>query len=175
MDYLTEKQVKELMKACKADRHSYRNATAILIAFRHGLRNSELCNLTWDNVNLDEGILEIIRRKNSRSGFHPMRGDEIRRLRKLKRTNNQSVYVFSNQNRNQLSTRSFTYIVQNAGKKIGLTLSPHILRHSCGFHLAAQGLDTRLIQDYLGHKKIENTVIYTKISPDRFKEIKWDN
>jgi site-specific recombinase XerD len=49
---------------------------------------------------------------------------------------------------------------------------PHMLRHACGFFLAEQGTDTRLIQDYLGHKDIKNTVICTETSQRRLSAVR---
>ncbi|ECH5906058.1 tyrosine-type recombinase/integrase, partial [Salmonella enterica] len=54
---------------------------------------------------------------------------------------------------------------------LGLAIHPHMLRHACGYALANQGLDTRLIQDYLGHRNISHTVRYTASNPDRFKKV----
>jgi len=48
--------------------------------------------------------------------------------------------------------------------------SLQMLRHACGFKLANQGVDTRALQHYLGHKNIQHTVRYTELSPDRFRD-----
>jgi len=61
----------------------------------------------------------------------------------------------------------------NAAKVVPVKVYPHIFRHSCGYYLANQGYDTRLIQDYLGHRNINNTLIYTTIAEHRFRIIKW--
>jgi type 1 fimbriae regulatory protein FimB/type 1 fimbriae regulatory protein FimE len=64
-------------------------------------------------------------------------------------------------------------MIKRAGKmaKLPFPIHPHMLRHACGYKLAAQGFDTRLIQDYLGHRQISRTVIYTELNPERFNEI----
>ncbi len=173
MDYLTEKQIKELMGACKEDRQSYRNSSLILIGFRHGLRRSEICDLTWQDINLEDGFIFCRRKKGSVSGYHPLKGEEIRRLRRLKRQNKQSLYCFESQQKTQLSRKMVEIIISRAGQRIGLKITPHILRHSCGFHLVNQGLDTRLVQVYLGHKNIQNTITYTKVAHHRFMMIEW--
>jgi len=173
VDYLTDNQINQLIQASKGSNHGYRNSTAILLAFRHGLRSIELLNLEWRDIDLDGGRIYIRRAKGSKSGYHPLRGDEIRRLRRLQRESKSSL-VFISQKGSPLTTRGFRYIVGSLGEKAGLgKIHPHILRHSCGYHLANQGLDTRLIQDYLGHVEISNTVVYTKTNPERFKEIQW--
>jgi len=53
--------------------------------------------------------------------------------------------------------------------KFKYAVHPHMLRHACGFKLANDGVDTRALQHYLGHKSIQHTVRYTELSPDRFK------
>jgi len=172
MDYLTETQIKQLMDRAKSSRNGHRDSTAILIAYRHGLRISELVSLKWSDIDLESGRLLIKRSKNGNSGYHPLQGDEIRQLRRLKRTGNEQ-FVFCSEQGNPITPRTFGYIVSRAGKGLAWEISPHILRHSCGYHLANQGLDTRLIQDYLGHKNIASTVVYTRTNPERFREIEW--
>jgi site-specific recombinase XerD len=56
-----------------------------------------------------------------------------------------------------------------AGEGLGISVHPHMLRHGCGFRLANKGIDTRSIQQYMGHSAISSTVIYTEIAPERFK------
>jgi len=116
----------------------------ILVAFRHGLRASEVCDLQWSQIELDAGRLHVRRAKRGTPSVHPIRGDEIRALRKLRR--------------------------ENPTAKMPFAVHPHMLRHACGFKLANDGHDTRSLQHYLGHKNIQHTVRYTEMSPDRFKD-----
>jgi integrase len=84
--YLTEKEIEQLMDcARKHSRHGHRDATMILVAYRHGLRASELCDLQWHQIELSEGRLHVHRVKNGTPSVHPIRGDEMRALRKLRR------------------------------------------------------------------------------------------
>src|SRR5262245_60352527 len=84
--YLTEREVERLMDcARKHGRYGHRDATMILVAYRHGLRASEVCDLQWQQIELSEGRLHVHRVKNGISSVHPIRGDEIRALRKLRR------------------------------------------------------------------------------------------
>ena len=78
----------------KHSRYGHRDATAILIAYRHGLRASELCELTWNMIELDSGRIHVRRAKNGVDSTHPLTGKEIRALRQLRRDNLQSRYVF---------------------------------------------------------------------------------
>src|SRR5262249_28100233 len=84
--YLTEREVERLMDCTrKHGRYGHRDATMILVAYRHGLRASEVCALQWQQVELSEGRLHVHRVKNGISSVHPIRGDEMRALRKLRR------------------------------------------------------------------------------------------
>jgi len=85
-EYLTPDEVDKLMAAAgKLGRHGHRDRTLILIAFRHALRVSELVALRWDQVDLKQGLLHVNRSKNGTPSSHPLRGPEIRALRRLKR------------------------------------------------------------------------------------------
>src|SRR6516165_139078 len=93
--YLTEREVERLMDcARKYGRYGHRDATMILVAYRHGLRASEVCDLQWQQIELSEGRLHVQRVKNGISNVHPVRGDEMRALRKLRRDYPTDAYVF---------------------------------------------------------------------------------
>jgi type 1 fimbriae regulatory protein FimB/type 1 fimbriae regulatory protein FimE len=79
--------------------------------------------------------------------------------------------VFTTERGGPLTTSGFGKIVARAGEEagLGMPIHPHMLRHACGYYLANQGQDTRVIQAYLGHADIRNTVIYTELAPDRFR------
>ena len=80
--------------ARKGSRWGHRDATMILIGYRHGLRASELCDLSWSQVELSTGRLHVRRAKNGSPSVHPMQGDEIRALRRLEREQGPSSHVF---------------------------------------------------------------------------------
>ncbi len=170
-------QVEELIAAAKAiGRHGHRNATMIMVAFRHGLRVSELISLRWEQVDLKVGLLHVSRRKNGISSTHPLYGPETRALRKIARDYPDTVYVFVTQQKAPMTDSMFRKIVARAGEatEIGMPIHPHMLRHSTGFKLANDGRDTRSIQHYLGHKNIQHTVLYTQLSSERFLEL-WED
>jgi type 1 fimbriae regulatory protein FimB/type 1 fimbriae regulatory protein FimE len=162
---------KLIVTAGRIGRHGHRDATMILTAYRHGLRVGELVSLRWDQVNLAEGLLHVVRLKGSASSTHPLRGPEIRALRRLKREYEGQLYVFTTERSGPLTTSTVRKLVARAGiaAGIGFPVHPHMLRHATGFKLANDGQDTRSVQQYLGHKSIRHTVRYTEISPDRFK------
>ncbi len=171
-EYLTASEVQALMDAArKTGRHGHRDATLILIAYRHGLRVSELVSLRWDQIDLSQGLLHVARVKNGTPSTHPLRGPEIRALRRLQRDYPASPYVFTTERKGPLTTDNVRKIVARAGDraKIGFPVHPHMLRHACGYKLANDGHDTRALQHYLGHKNIQHTVRYTELAPDRFK------
>jgi len=137
----------------------------ILIAYRHGLRASEVTNLRVSDLALSTGMVYCRRAKNWRSSLHPMKPDEALALQKVlqQRKLQASDYVFPSERAEQMSRSAFWRVVAHAGERAGLPVKAyaHQLRHGCGYYLANKGCDLRLIQDYLGHKQIQNTVRYT--------------
>src|SRR5262249_24580757 len=77
-DYLTEREVEKLMDAAKANRWGHRDATAILLAYRHGLRASELMALRWDDIDFRTSKLHVRRAKGGTGSVHPLRAKELR-------------------------------------------------------------------------------------------------
>ena len=175
-EHLSEKEVSALLDAAKKKgRHGHRDATLILLAYRHALRVSELVALRWDQIDLSQGLLHVSRAKNGTPSTHPLRGPEIRALRRLQRDYS-GPYVFVTERKGPLTTSAVRKIIARAGERarIGFPVHPHMLRHACGFKLANDGHDTRAIQHYLGHKNIQHTVRYTELAPDRFNGF-WDD
>jgi len=173
-EHLTPDEVEQLINAAKSvGRHRHRDATLILMAFRHGLRVSELVALRWDMVDLKQGLLHVNRLKNGVASTHPIRGPELRALRKLQRDYPDTPYLFVTERKGPLTTSTVRKIVTRAGIIVfgkGFPVHPHMLRHSAGYKLANDGRDTRAIQHYLGHKNIQHTVRYTELSANRFKD-----
>ena len=172
-EYLTDTEVATLMKAAVCvGRHGARDAALILIAYRHGLRVSELASLRWDQVDLQQDLLHVTRRKNGIASVHPLRGPELRALRRLQRDYPHTAYVFVSERKAPLTVDAIRKIVNRAGREGGIEFQvhPHMLRHGTGYKLANDGQDTRAIQQYLGHRNIQNTTRYTELAPDRFKD-----
>jgi type 1 fimbriae regulatory protein FimE len=171
-EHLTAEEVGQLMSAAgHIGRHGHRDASLILLAYRHGLRVSELVALRWDQIDLKQGMLHVARLKNGVASTHPLRGPELRALRRLRREYVDSPYVFATERRGPLTDSGVRKIVARAGLAggLGFPVHPHMLRHACGFKLANDGHDTRAIQHYLGHRNIQHTVRYTELAPGRFK------
>ena len=170
-EYLTEREIEKLIKAAGENRWGHRDATAILIAYRHGLRASELVALRWDDIDFQTGKLHVRRAKGGTASVHPIGGRELRALRKLKRETPASIYVFVSERLAPLSVAGYQRMVARAGEaaRFPFLIHSHMLRHSCGYKLANDGQDTRAIQHYLGHRSITSTVRYTALAPDQFK------
>lgn len=172
-EYLSETEVKSVMAAAtRCGRHGLRDSALILIAYRHGLRVSELVALRWDQVDLPQGLLHVTRLKNGVPSVHPLRGPELRALRQLQRDYPETPYVFVSERKAPLTPDTVRKIVARAGERarIGFPIHPHMLRHATGYKLANDGQDTRAIQHYLGHRNIQHTTRYTELAPDRFKD-----
>ena len=172
-EYLTAEEVDKLGSAARSlGRHGHRDSTLILVAFRHGLRVSELVALRWDMIDLKQGLMHVSRLKNGVNSTHPLRGPELRALRKLKRDYPDTPYVFVTERKGPLTASAVRKIITRAGDiaKLGMPIHPHMLRHSTGYKLANDGHDTRAIQLYLGHKNIQHTVRYTELASGRFND-----
>jgi site-specific recombinase XerD len=171
-EYLTPEEVERLTAAAKRNRHGHRDATMILVTYRHGLRVSELVGLEWQQVDFAGANLHVRRVKRGTPSVHPIRGDELRALRKLQREAPKSPFVFVSERGAPFTTAGFARMVERAAlaADLGIKAHPHMLRHACGYALANRGHDTRRLQAYLGHKNIAHTVRYTELAPDRFKE-----
>ena len=170
-EYLTEAEVERLIEAAKGNRHRHRDATMVLVAYRHGLRASELTDFRWEQVDLRTATLHVRRIKKGTPSTHPILGDELRALRRLQREEPKSPFVFTSERGAPFSTAGFARMLERAGAvaKLPFKVHPHMLRHACGYALANRGHDTRALQAYLGHRNIQHTVRYTELSPMRFK------
>jgi len=170
-EHLTEREVEALIAAAKGNRWGQRDAIMILIAFRHGLRASELCELQWSDVEFETGNLHLRRAKGGATGTHPLLGDELRALRDLKREA-KSPFIFVSERGAPFSVSGLAKLVERAGveAKIPFPVHAHMLRHACGYALANKGTDTRTLHAYLGHRSIQSTVRYALavLSPHLF-------
>ena len=175
--HLVAAEVEKLLAATKGTRNAARDRCLLLLMFRHGLRVSEACGLGLAQVDIDSRVLHVTRLKEGLSTTHPLRGDELRAIKAwlADRTQMQpdTDAFFLSERRRPLSRKTAWVMIRDYGRRAGLPIAahPHMLRHACGFALADQGADTRLIQDYLGHRNIQHTVRYTATNPARFERL----
>jgi type 1 fimbriae regulatory protein FimB len=174
-NFLTENEIKKFFEAAKKGRHGIRDYCLMLMAYRHGLRVSELIDIRLQDLDLETGRIYVRRLKGSLSTHQPIEGTELRAIRAWLRQrenypNVSSNYLFLSE-RGMLTRQAINYVVEQISKraKFIFKVNPHMLRHSTGFYLANKGNDTRLIQDYLGHKNITHTVRYTRTAAHRFE------
>ena len=147
------------------------------MAYRHAFRVSELVALRWDAVDFTHGRLHVSRRKNGTPAVHPLTGRELRALRRLKREQESiSPHVFTSERGSPFSTAGVRKMIARLGvaAHFDFPVHPHMLRDACGFKLANDGVDTRSLQSYLGHRNIQHTVKYTELASTRFKNF-WED
>jgi site-specific recombinase XerD len=171
-EHFTPDEVEALTEASRGNRWGHRDATMILLTYRHGLRAAEVCDLRWDQVDFNGAVLHVRRVKNGTPSTHPVQGDELRALRRLQRESPASPFVFVSERGSPFTTAGFARMIERAAATAGLELKahPHMLRHACGYALANKGHDTRAIQGWLGHRSITSTAVYTALAPSRFKD-----
>jgi site-specific recombinase XerD len=169
-EHLTETEIEKLLAVLQRNRHGQRDWLIGLMIYRHGLRVSEACDLRWDDIDLASRTIVIRRLKGSRDSTHYLERDELAGLRRLPR---QSAYVFVNERGDPFKRMGIARLIERAGEAAGLAFPVHVhmLRHSCGYALANKGMDTRRLQHYLGHASIANTVRYSAMSPEPFRDI----
>jgi type 1 fimbriae regulatory protein FimB len=187
--HLTLLEVDRLLAATKDNpRTGLRDRCLILLMFRHGLRVTEACAMRMDQVDLESKIIQVRRLKGGLSTTQPLRTEEIRLLKGWMAERERWLRqwsqggsggtpdrqaLFLSTRGTALSRKTFWALLRRYGALADLPLPPHphMLRHACGFALADQGADTRLIQDYLGHRNIQHTVRYTATNPVRFEKL----
>lgn len=176
-EYLTAAEMNKLLEAAKKTaRNGHRNYMIVLLTYRHGLRVGEVADLRWSDISFEEGTILCRRLKGSKDSTHFLEGDELRGLRRLQRESPGSPFVFTDSKGCpfKVGPTGGCPAISSMIKRVGEGLFPfpihaHMLRHACGYYLANRGIDTRTIQDYMGHRNIQNTERYTQLAPNKFK------
>ncbi|RTF16690.1 tyrosine-type DNA invertase, partial [Serratia marcescens] len=176
--YLTQSEVERLLQQALAGGNAERDYCLIYMSFIHGFRVSEVCHLRLSDLDLRGHSLYIRRIKSGFSTSHPLLKDELRAIRawlavRAGLPGADSDWVFLSRQGNALTRQRVYQIISQLGQAADISVvpHPHMLRHACGFALADRGIDTRLIQDYLGHKNIRHTVRYTASNAERFEGV----
>jgi type 1 fimbriae regulatory protein FimB/type 1 fimbriae regulatory protein FimE len=173
-EHLTEAEMTKLLGALKDNRHGHRDWLIGLLIYRHGLRVSEACDLRWDDIDFAKRTIIIRRLKGSHDSTHFLERDELAGLKRLQREQEPTAaYVFVNERGQPFGRMGIARLIERAGEAAALPFPVHVhmLRHATGYALAAKGMDTRRLQHFLGHASITNTVRYTAMSPEPFKDI----
>ncbi len=168
IQYLT---TDELVRLISVIDHK-RDKAIFLIAYRHGLRASEVGLLHETDLDFKKLRIRVQRLKGSLSGEHPLQPDEARILKaylKERRTHwryKDSPLLFPSNRNAPISRWQLNVLMQHYGKRAGIPREKqhfHVLKHSIATHLLAAGDDLRFVQDWLGHSNIQNTIIYTHL------------
>lgn len=179
--HLTQDEVAALLQAAKKGAHPERDYCLLTLCFLHGFRASEVRRLRLSDIDLTGRRICIYRLKKGFSTMHPLLDEELTALSAWLEMrsyflNADSEWLFLSRQGNPLSRQRLYQLISRLGvvAGIGVLAHPHMLRHACGFALADRGVDTRLIQDYLGHRNIRHTVWYTASNARRFHGV-WED
>jgi integrase len=162
--WLTQDELKKLFSVIK----NPRDFAIFLLAYRHGLRISEIGLLRVDDIDFKQQRIMIHRLKGSLSGYHPLQPDEIKALKRaIKARAIDSPTLFLSRRSEAIAKRSIHDLATTYGELAGIPEEKrhfHVLKHSIATHLLDAGADLRWIQDWLGHAQVQNTVIYAQIT-----------
>jgi type 1 fimbriae regulatory protein FimB len=165
--FFTRSELERILTAAKTS--SARDYAMVLLAYRHGLRASEVCRIEISHIELDAGNIYCIRGKGSISNWQALAKDEIKAIKSYmrKRPKTDSPHLFISRNGGPLSRTQFYRVFRQLCEKVGIPEDkrhPHCLKHSLGSHLANAGVPVQVIQMRMGHRNIQNTMIYVQMS-----------
>jgi integrase len=124
-EHLTPSEVDALIEAAKKNRYGHRDATMILMAYRHGFRPSELVDVRWDQVDFAGSRLHVRRAKRGTPATHPLQGDTMRALRRLRKEAPHAEFVFVSERGSPFSPAGFAKMIERAGKEAGFRFKAH--------------------------------------------------
>lgn len=174
-NFLNQQEIEKMIAATAMGKNRARDECMLLMCFIHGLRVTELINLRFSDIELQTKRISVSRLKNGFTVQHPLQPREIVAIENWLQIRSgfldaDTPWLFLSKHGGQLSRQQFYRLVRKYGEMAGLDtqVHPHMLRHACGYALADKGFDTRLIQNYLGHRNIQNTAIYTTSNTPHF-------
>jgi len=170
INFLTQDEMRRLLDII----NSTRDYTIFLLAYRHGLRASEIGMLSTADLDLKQYRVRIHRLKNSLEGLHPLQPDEVKALKAyIKERISNFPALFLSRNDTPISRRRLDELMKHYGERAAIPESKrhfHALKHSIATHLLDAGTDLRFVQDWIGHASIRNTVIYAQLTSRRWNE-----
>jgi integrase/recombinase XerD len=170
INFLTQDELRRLLDVID----SKRDYAIFLLAYRHGLRASEVGMLQTADLDVKQYRLRIHRLKNSLAGLHPLQPDEVKALKAyLKERNNNVPVLFLSRNHTPISRRRLDELMKHYCEQADIPASKrhfHALKHSIATHLLDAGADLRFVQDWIGHASIGNTIIYAQLTSRRRDE-----
>ncbi len=179
-EHLSQDEVKAIIRAARAQsRYPDRDAAAIWIAYNHGLRVSELCDLRWADVRWGERKLNVRRLKGPRSGEHDLTETDLRMLgpvRKARSTPKPADHVFINERGAAMTASGFrkmlARLMMPTDDLAALAIHPHMLRHAAGYDMAGRDGDIHKTASFLGHKRIDTTMRYRHLDAAQFSGLR---
>ena len=151
-----------------------RDRALLELFYSSGLRLSEVCALRWRDLDTAMALVQV-QGKGRRDRLVPVGSHALNALAQWRADSGgaDEAPIFPGRNGGPISQRAIQLRIKQLAQRQGLFkhVHPHMLRHGCGYALADQGADTRLIQDYLGHRNIQHTVRYTATNPARFERL----
>jgi integrase/recombinase XerD len=177
---LSEDEVESLLNApVVTDPLGSRDRCMLEVLYATGLRVSELVNLRYSQVNMNQGVVRIVG-KGNRERLIPLGEEAVRWLREFLGggrgeilLDRSSEYLFPTRRGDRMTRQAFWHIIKRYARKsnIDKELSPHTLRHAFATHLLNHGADLRVVQMLLGHSDLSTTQIYTHVARERMKEL----
>jgi integrase/recombinase XerD len=156
---------------------NFRNSVMVELLYSSGLRVSELVNLRVQDINIEGGFIKVMG-KGSKERVVPVSRRTIEKVKEYMRSyrnlllgKKNTDFLFTTSRGRAMTRQRFWQALKVYGKETGLSLSPHMLRHSFATHLLEGGADLRSLQKMLGHADISTTQIYTKVSTDRLRKV----
>lgn len=176
--HLTSPEIAAICQAIrKRSRYPDRDECMVIMCHRHGLRVGELVDLKWQHVDLRGSQLSVRRLKNGIDSTHPLAcRREVALLRRLHKAQDKpsTGYLFQNERGSPVSISGFQKMFGRVSSEAtGVKWNAHALRHAAGTDLIGKGHDLRMVQVYLGHANIQNTIMYTHESARQFQAIEW--
>jgi len=169
--------MKRLLNVIRDGELALRDLAMLELMYASGLRVSELVNLRVEDVNLEAGFVRVMG-KGSRERVVPVSGRTIGRISKYMQQlrprllkERESPYLFISLRGTALTRQRFWQTIKEYGRRAGVKVTPHVIRHSFATHLLEGGADLRSVQKMLGHSDISTTQVYTKVTSDRLKRI----